>query len=647
MITKNFKPYLAAAGDTIVDVSNSFTKLIEYKKEELIGQNVFHMLNNMLKISISAVMMGDIQNDQTYFIFTKQNKYREVNIIQYKDADLNFLVFNEIPNSRIEDRFPYLYQQIKDDFYGFALFAVDNLILLKANDKYINIINKHFGHVDIVGKKISDFIDDWNVNPVKDAWTQAIKTGNTYKVYEYKYINYLTGQEEYVDRSITPLKLDGMTKYLVIMLNDETERVLYRKQNEEQRKLIEQQNEQLETIIDQMSDALFIIDKDGNYIMDNKAAKEYFYDRKNGARESYNAATYYELDGSVVPYEKMPIYQMMQGETLTDRILLLKSSRMEAYVSISATPIFDRENNYVMGILSSRDVTDNIRRNATIREQQRLLLEAEKKEKENLEKILNMKDEFLSLVSHEFKTPLTVINSALQTMELICRNELTPKAHMFLDKIRQNTYRQLRLVNNLLDITRANAGHVKLVPKNIDIVFITRSIVESVKVYAQQKGVNLSFISDLKHKVIALDEEKYERIILNLLSNSIKFTPENKKIIVKISQKKDMLRIEVKDQGVGIPIEKQEIIFERFGQVDSSFTRQAEGTGIGLYLVKLLVEAFGGHISLKSEVDKGSTFSIVLPITVSDEQIEAEDKNELIDSRFVQAIAIEFSDIYF
>lgn len=647
MITKNFKPYLAIDGNKIVDVSSSFAKLTEFKIEELVGQDVFHLLNDILRLSHKASKPEDIQSDHVYYIFTKQDKYREVNINQYRDGNLSYLAFNEIPNSRIQDRFPYLYQQIQDNFYGVALFGVDDLTLLKANERYLEIIKKHFGQENIIGRKVSDFVSNWDESPVKDAWVQAITTGKTYQVYEYKFVNYITGQDEYVDRSITPLKIDDEVKYLVIMLNDETERVLYRKQNEEQRYLIEQQKEQLETVIDQMSDALFIIDKNGNYLKKNKAAKDNFGNVLQTAEESYNAALYRELDDSPISFENLPIYQLMQGKTVLDRKLFVNFQGKDMYVSVSATPIFDHEGNYLMGIMSSRDVTDYISHNETIKEQQRLLLEAEKNKKENLEKILNMKDEFISLISHEFKTPLTVINSALQTMEFICGSELTPKAHMFLDKIRQNTYRQLRLVNNLLDITRANAGHVKLTMKNVDIVFVTKSIVESVRVYAQQKGVQLRFASDFEHMAVALDEEKYERILLNLLSNSIKFTPKDKEITVRISEKEGMLQIDVKDQGVGIPKEKQEMIFERFGQVDSSFTRQAEGTGIGLYLVKLLVEACGGSISLMSKVDKGSTFSIRLPINAADEQVQADVKNELVDTRFVQAIAIEFSDIYF
>lgn len=267
-------------------------------------------------------------------------------------------------------------------------------------------------------------------------------------------------------------------------------------------------------------------------------------------------------------------------------------------------------------------------------------------EKENIESMLKMKDEFFSFIAHEFKTPLTVISAAIQAMESLCKKELSEKAKGFMAKIRQNVFRQLRLVNNILDMARANSGHTKLHIKNIDIVALTRAITDSVLIYAKQKGVEIIFSSLLVKKLIAIDDEKYERILLNLLSNSIKFTPQGKRIYVRVSKMRRKICVEVKDEGVGIPKDKQNIIFECFGQVDSNLTRKSEGTGIGLSLVKVLVAALGGEITVDSEEGKGSTFVILLPgKKVPDDAIEAELK-EIVDNRLIQSAAIEFSDIY-
>jgi signal transduction histidine kinase len=153
-----------------------------------------------------------------------------------------------------------------------------------------------------------------------------------------------------------------------------------------------------------------------------------------------------------------------------------------------------------------------------------------------------------------------------------------------------------------------------------------------------------------------LDEEKFERIMLNLLSNSLKFTPSGKNINISIEEKKlenkKFISISIEDEGIGIPDEKQKLIFERFGQADTSLSRQAEGTGLGLYLVNILVNILDGKIELESEPGKGSKFTILLPIITSlskkEENYSGVD-NQLMssDERIIHATSIEFSDIYF
>jgi signal transduction histidine kinase len=281
-----------------------------------------------------------------------------------------------------------------------------------------------------------------------------------------------------------------------------------------------------------------------------------------------------------------------------------------------------------------------------LKQHQEIASKAECEKSEALLKVIEMKDEFLSLISHEFRTPLSVISTAIQAMNSVCGNELSDKSKKYLDVIRMNTFRQLRLVNNLLDITRADAGRVKINKKNVDIVLLTKSITESVNNYASQKGINIKFISPLEKKIIGIDNEKYERILLNLLSNAIKFTPESKSINVKLFSKKKSICVEVKDKGIGIPRDKVEVIFEKFGQVDSSLSRQTEGTGIGLALVKKYVEVLGGSISVKSKVGTGSTFTVLLPGEMIVEEQTGKETVDLLDNRLIQATKVEFSDIY-
>jgi signal transduction histidine kinase len=188
--------------------------------------------------------------------------------------------------------------------------------------------------------------------------------------------------------------------------------------------------------------------------------------------------------------------------------------------------------------------------------------------------------------------------------------------------------------------------YIKINKKNVDIVYLTRCIIKSVNTYVADKNVTVTFISSINKKIIGIDDEKYERILLNLISNAIKFSIKNKVVIVKLRNKRGKICIVVIDKGIGIPENKRDLIFERFGQVDSSLSRYAEGAGIGLSLVKRLVIALGGSISVKSIEGKGSTFTVMIP----DEKIltDSTDKPmvELLDNRLVEITNIEFSDVY-
>lgn len=411
---------------------------------------------------------------------------------------------------------------------------------------------------------------------------------------------------------------------------------------------VTEQKEQLEIIIENISDALMIFDSKGKLIRINSAAKKMFYNMDNleYIGETFTTTKYLDMEGNEIPLDNMPASRALRGEPVKNVRLQVKGPDKEIYIDVNAKPVFDNNGNVIMMVSCCRDISKQVQQENEIKQHQEAVLNAEREKSEALANAIKMKDEFLSIISHEFKTPLTVINSAIQAMELICRNELTDKSRSFLNKIRQNSFRQLRLVNNLLDITRINAGKIKINKKNIDIVFISKAITETVYLYASNKGVKLSFDSSFRKKIIGIDEEKFERILLNLLSNAIKFTPVGKSILVNLRTRNGKICIQVKDSGLGIPKDKMELIFERFGQVDSSLSRQAEGTGIGLSLVKLMTEALGGTIELKSKEGKGSTFTILLPAEKVRDSESASDLIEINDNRLIQATAVEFSNIY-
>ncbi|ERI93358.1 phage tail component protein [Clostridiales bacterium oral taxon 876 str. F0540] len=447
-------------------------------------------------------------------------------------------------------------------------------------------------------------------------------------------------EEKYIGISGAPLYDDnGKFQLGVVCMRDITETI---KQSEEIRK----QKDMFEAVLNTMQEATYVFDRSGKYIVTNEFAKKRMKRSFDNILDDYNASRTLDYTGREIAFEELPAYRVLRGETIKNQILNYFINGKETYVVTSGTPIYDDNGDITLGVLTTRDITNFINSEKELKAAQEQLLISEQEKRAALEKAIEMKDEFLSLISHEFRTPLNVINSAVQAINYFCRNELPDRAKKYLDMIKLNTFRQLRLVNNLLDITRADAGRIKISKRNLDIVFITKSITESVQAYACQKEINLIFTSQFKEKVIGIDDEKYERILLNLLSNAIKFTPKGKAITVNLSIRKDNVCIEVKDEGIGIPKDKKKVIFERFGQVDSSLSRRAEGTGIGLSLVKRFVDALDGNISVKSVVGEGSTFTILLPNSTIDEKESESGMLDLMDNRLVQVTDVEFSDIY-
>ena len=261
-----------------------------------------------------------------------------------------------------------------------------------------------------------------------------------------------------------------------------------------------------------------------------------------------------------------------------------------------------------------------------------------------------LKTEYFSNLSHELRTPLNVILSSLKLLELK-KSTLEAKAPLKLDKhistIKQNSYRLLRLINNIIDMTKIESGFFEIHLKNCNIVSIVEDITLSVAEYIESKGDCPLFDTDVEEKLLACDPDKVERIMLNLLSNAIKFTKSGGSISVNVFEREEAVEIIVSDTGIGIPKDKQELIFQRFRQVDTSLTKEQEGSGIGLSLVKSLVDMHGGTISVESEYGKGSKFIVRLPVKILDPE-ENTDTNmdNLTKQTQIERLSIEFSDIY-
>jgi len=492
---------------------------------------------------------------------------------------------------------------------------VDNICF--ASDRFLEILGYSF---DEMNSLITYFID--LVHPEDRPY------------YKEKYIEHLKGKSNQFCQEVRIKTKSNNYKWVLIrgavVFSDEGNSIrisgsltdLSDKKSAEE--LIEKEQYLSNTIIDNSNIIICIWDKDGTLVKFNKYGERiYGYSRKEVLGYKWISTPLREIGEKILNYIKKPSTNVIQEEGS----ILCKNGDLINVLWINQ--ILTNKDGSVKNIISmGLDITERV----------------------NEEKRLT---EFFANISHELKTPLNIIFSSLQLVESYLSKGLISEN---IDKImnckkgmKQNCYRLLRLVNNLIDITKIDAGYLSLNMDKCNIVSLVEDITLSIADYVESKNLNLIFDTDVEEKFIFCDPDNIERIILNLLSNSIKFTKPGDSILVSLQDKGDNILISVVDTGIGIEKDKLDVIFERFKQVNKSFTRDHEGSGIGLSLVKSLVEMHGGSIKVNSISGEGSEFIIELPTNTLDYEEIYLPYKELYKKQDtkIEKINIEFSDIYF
>lgn len=314
--------------------------------------------------------------------------------------------------------------------------------------------------------------------------------------------------------------------------------------------------------------------------------------------------------------------------------------------SFSSTKKIDLEYKLFHHIINNEDYVLVIFEDITERKEAQAILTNARLEEENEQ----LKIGFLANISHELRTPISLIYSAIQVQEGYMTSGNISQLQRYSKVIKQNCFRLLRIINNLIDATKIDASYFKANMRYMDIVKVVEDCALSVVPFVESKSMSLIFDTNVEGKYMVFDPDLIERIILNLLANSVKYGVPNGEIYVILCDNTDYIDLIVKDNGIGIPEDKIDLLFNRFTKIDRSFSRSAEGSGIGLYLVKKFVELHDGYIKVNSPKEGGVEFCISLPYssnideTISDSAesvIKAENKSNIIDK-----VNIEFSDIY-
>jgi signal transduction histidine kinase/DNA-binding response OmpR family regulator len=371
-----------------------------------------------------------------------------------------------------------------------------------------------------------------------------------------------------------------------------------------------------------------------NFFNPNKVKHQYMMEGFDkdwlDADNTIRKATYTNLDGGDYIFKVRAISQ--EGKWDPDYITLKIKVLPPFWKSTIAYFIYIL---LLFGILffMRRRGIQKIRRQFEVEKEKReakLLIEQERQEARRMHELDMMKIKFFTNVSHEFRTPLSLIMAPVD--KILKHTEAEEQRHQ-LQLINRNAKRLLNMVNQLLDFRKMEVQELRLHTRNGDIISFIKEMVYSFSDVAEKKHIRLVFDSEIQGMVINFDHDKIERILFNLLSNAFKFTPDdgNVSVLLAINEKiakKRLLEIKVIDTGIGIPLDKQDKIFERFFQNEIPGSMVNQGSGIGLSITREFVKLHNGEISVESEVGRGSCFTILLPVDLTvEEQLPANKAN--------------------
>lgn len=385
--------------------------------------------------------------------------------------------------------------------------------------------------------------------------------------------------------------------------------------------LLKVSKKRLQQICENIQDAIILIE-DGKVIYVNDPYEEIYGKSKC---ELYKEIDLEDIINTISYEDRKALGKIDYNKSISVKGRITRESGEIKWVSIKATNIKDKEYDISKKMIIISDITHKV------------------KEEQEFERLTM---EFFANISHEFKTPINLIYSSIQMLKLKLDNINVDKENYdkYLGITKQNIFRLLKLITNLMDSTKISSGYFKFNPENYEIINFIEGICLSVADYCKYNLIDIVFDTEVEEKIVAFDLDKMERVILNLISNAIKYS-NGKKIEVNMKLKGKYIQISVKDNGVGIPKDRLKYIFDRFAQVNNRMTKISEGSGIGLYLVKSFVKMHGGIISVESELGKGTEFIVRIPAIVISEPNNVVNVQESTDS-LVDRIKVEFSDIY-
>jgi PAS domain S-box-containing protein len=377
---------------------------------------------------------------------------------------------------------------------------------------------------------------------------------------------------------------------------------------------------QLEAVVQAMTDGVMIFDMNGDTVFFNEAIERIYgcqsSDLYKNLRDFAKTFEIIDINGKIILFEEWPICRVMRGESVPrcEYFGRIQMTGQKWFLSFTGKPILDDQGFQILAMIITRDITKE-------KAAEKILKESEEQFRtlaNSLAKAVKARDEFLSIASHELKTPLTSLKLQIQFR----KRNLTKGDSSFLsgeqlkkmiDGDEKQINRLTRLVDDMLDISRLSTGKLNLNYEEIELGAVTKEVLER---FSRQfePGGNLIFLEIDRPVVGRWDHYRIEQVLINLLTNSIKYGAK-KPIQLCIQVEGSNAKLTIRDQGIGISEEDQERIFKPFERAISA--HEVSGLGLGLHITKQIVEAHGGSIYVQSELGKGSTFIVELPLVPS------------------------------
>jgi len=355
----------------------------------------------------------------------------------------------------------------------------------------------------------------------------------------------------------------------------------------------EAEKNKIEIILKSIGDGVFVIDEQEKIILFNKTAEEISgFTEQEALGKPYKEILKFinEKNGHINDDFVKNALKSGYLQSMSNHTILYKKKGKKIPVADSSAPLKSKEGKIIGCVVVFRDVT---------------------RERE----IDRMKSEFVSVASHQLRTPLTSIKWLLEMMLEGDVGKITKKQEKHLKDVFASNERMITLVNDLLNVSRIEAGKIKIEPKEVQIEDVLSQIVESLKPMSQKKNITmLCHHPEPKLPKLFIDPTRIGEAFKNLISNAIKYTNDGGKIELSCKKMDHMVEFAIKDNGVGIPKDQQKRVFEKFFRADNIIRMQTEGTGLGLYITKSIIESSGGKIRFESQEGKGTTFYFTLPI---------------------------------